>query len=252
LRDRGGNDGLARPVIVQGGSGTTGSAPIATEPTGPQAPAGTAVRMVNSKRFNLNYEVTKVGKSGISAVELWSTPDGRRWEKFSEQKRTEGNELRPPYEVNVEKEGLYGFTLVLRSGVGLSIQAPQAGDPPQVWVEVDLTKPAVRITRVEVGRGPESGSLTIFWTATDKNLGRTPITISFTDRPDGQWTTISANRENTGQFVWRMPPDVPSQVYLRVEAIDRAGNVGSAETGKPVIVDLVLPSVEIKDVAPNK
>jgi hypothetical protein len=247
LRDKAGNDGLGR-TLMQGSQ--ENQAPIETPNT--PAPAGTAVRMVNSKRFTLNYEVTKIGKSGVSAVELWSTPDGRRWEKLSEQKRTEGNEIRPPYEVNVEKEGLYGFTLVLRSGVGLSVQSPQAGDPPQVWVEVDLTKPVVRITKVDVGRGPQAGSLAIHWTATDKNLGRTPITISFADKPDGQWTQIIANRENTGQYIWRMPPDVPSQVYLRVEAVDRAGNVGSAETGKPVIVDLVLPTIEIKDVAPNK
>jgi hypothetical protein len=249
LRDRAGNDGMGRATVQIGQQETriTGS----SEPA-PAAPPGTAVRMVNSKRFMLNYEVTEVGKSGISAVELWSTPDGRFWQKMSEQKRSEGKEVRPPYEVNVEKEGLYGFSLVIRSGVGLSVQAPQAGDPPQVWVEVDLTQPVVRITKVDVGRGPQAGSLNIFWTANDKNLGRDPITLSFAEKSDGQWTSIIANRENTGQYMWRMPPDVPSQVYLRVEAVDRAGNVGSAETSKPIIVDLVLPKAVIRDIAPNK
>lgn len=246
LRDRAGNEATGRATVQGGGQ----EARIAPETQA--APPGTAVRMVNSKRFTLNYEVTEIGKSGISAVELWSTPDGRLWQKFSEQKRAEGREVRPPYEVNVEKEGLYGFTLVVRSGVGLSVQPPQAGDPPQVWVEVDLTQPVVRVTKVEVGRGPQAGSLTINWSATDKNLGRQPITLSYAEKPDGSWTPIVANRENTGTYVWRMPTDVPSQVFLRVEATDRAGNVGSAETSKPIIVDLVLPKVEIKDIAPNK
>jgi hypothetical protein len=247
LRDRAGNEGLGRALVQAAQQNSP--PPEAVQPA-PMS-AGTAVRMVNNKRFNLNYEVTEVGKSGISAVELWMTPDGRRWEKFSEQKRTEGRDVRPPYEVNVEKEGLYGFTLIVRSGVGLSLQAPQAGDPPQVWVEVDLTRPVVRITKLDVGRGSQAGSLTINWTATDKNLSRQPITISYAERLDATWTSIIANRENNGQYVWRMPQDVPSQIYLRVEAIDRAGNVGADQTTKPIIVDLVLPKVQIKDIAPE-
>jgi hypothetical protein len=245
LRDRAGNDGLGRTTVQTGPEARF----VSENAT---APPGTAVRMVNSKRFTLNYEITEVGKSGISAAELWSTPDGRFWQKHSEQKKSDGKEVRPPYEVNVEKEGLYGFTLLIRSGVGLSLQAPQAGDPPQVWVEVDLTPPVVRVTKVDVGRGPQAGSLAINWSATDKNLGRQPITLSYAEKPDGTWNPIIANRENTGSYIWRMPPDVPSQVYLKVEATDRAGNVGSAETSKPIIVDLVLPKVEIKDIAPNK
>ena len=246
LRDRAGNDGVGRATLQLGQETRISS----DHP--PSAPPGTAVRMVNSKRITLNYEVTAVGKSGISAAELWSTPDGRFWQKYSEQKRSEGKEVRPPYEVNVEKEGLYGFTLLIRSGVGLSVQASQAGDPPQVWVEVDLTQPVVRVTKVDVGRGPQAGSLNIQWTATDKNLGRQPITLSYAEKAEGPWTPIVANRENTGSYLWRMPDEVPSQLFIKVEAIDRAGNVGAAETSKPIVVDLLLPKVEIKDIAPNK
>jgi hypothetical protein len=32
---------------------------------------------------------------------------------------------------------------------------------------------------------------------------------------------------------------------VRVEATDKAGNTGSAETGKPVIVDLSQPKVQV-------
>jgi hypothetical protein len=247
LKDRAGNEGTGRATVQAAAENRL----VSENPGNSAVPPGTAVRMVNSKRFTLNYEVTEQGKSGISAVELWMTMDGRRWDKHSEQKRSEGVEVRPPYEVTVEKEGLYGFTLIVRSGVGLSVQPPQAGDPPQVWVEVDLTRPVVHISKVEVGRGPEAGSLTIHWTATDKNLGRQPITLSFAERPDGHWSTIATNRENIGRYVWRMPTDVPYQFYLRVEAVDRAGNVGMAETSKPVNIDLVLPKVNITDIAPK-
>jgi hypothetical protein len=87
LRDRAGNEGLGRTIVQ--GTQQQQSPPPATNDVAstPSVPVSTAVRMVNNKRFNLNYEVTEVGKSGISAVELWMTPDGRSWTKFSEQKR---------------------------------------------------------------------------------------------------------------------------------------------------------------------
>ena len=50
-------------------------------------------------------------------------------------------------------------------------------DPPQVWVEVDLTKPQVQLQEVYVGRGSEGGRLAIAWRAADKNLSPRPITI---------------------------------------------------------------------------
>src|ERR1700730_18680169 len=54
-----------------------------------------------------------------------------------------------PYVVEVDKEDLYGFTLVGKSGVGVSKQPPQAGDMPHILVEVDLTKPLVRLLGAE-------------------------------------------------------------------------------------------------------
>jgi hypothetical protein len=119
------------------------------------------------------------------------------------------------------------------------------GDPPQVWVEVDLTKPVVRLASVDVGRGAEVGTLAINYSATDKNLALRPITLSYAEKPEGPWVEIAHGEENTGRFVWRMPESVPYQFYVRVEAADRAGNVGAAETPKPVIVDLSQPKVQV-------
>ncbi len=110
-------------------------------------------------------------------------------------------------------------------------------------MEVDLTKPVVKLLDVEIGRSPETGNLTITWTATDKHLGRQPITLSYAEKPEGPWTPIVSNLENTGRYVWRMPDGVPFQFLVRVEATDRAGNVGSAETPKPVAVDLAQPKI---------
>ncbi len=209
-------------------------------------PGGPPVRFVNSKRISLNYKIDDVGPSGVSTVELWYTQDGRGWQKYGEDQRHQ-----PPFVIDVHGEGVYGFTLLVRSGVGLGERAPQPGDAPQVWVEVDLTKPLVRPISVEVGQGPATGTLTVNWTASDKNFGPQPITLSYAENIEGPWTAITpAPVENNGRYLWRMPPGVPYQFHVKVEAADKAGNIGAAQTTSLVKVDLAKPKSIIMDVAP--
>src|SRR5204862_16486 len=102
----------------------------------------------------------------------------------------------------------------------------------------------------DVGRGSDSGGLTITWKATDKNLGREPITLSYAEKPEGTWTPIVANIENTGKYRWQMPPGIPYRFFVRVQATDLAGNVGSLNYSEPVIVDLAQPKGFILGVDP--
>src|SRR5207249_1465201 len=133
------------------------------------------------KTISLNYEIKEEGPSGVQAVELWFTRDGRTWQKYSDDF---GH--KPPLEFEVKEEGVYGFTLLVRSGVGLSERQPRSGDAPQVWVEVGLTNPVVHWVDAVPGRGSDSGWLTITWKAIDKNLGREPITLSYAEKPLGE------------------------------------------------------------------
>ena len=202
---------------------------------------------VNNKRISINYEIKDVGKSGLAVVQLWFTRnEGRNWQKYDEQTTPQ-----PPYVVEVSEEGLYGFTLVAQNRAGGGAPPPRAGDAPQIWVEVDLTKPVVHLQSVDVGKGPELGNLTITYTAADKNLSRKSITFSYAEKPEGPWTVIAAGEEYTGRFVWRMPDTVPYQFHVRVEAADRAGNIGSAETSRPVVVDLAQPKIQVIGVEPG-
>jgi hypothetical protein len=235
-RDLAGNTGEATTTVTPGASPRADAA-------GPGDPGagGVNVRIVNSKRISINFELKDVGKSGIATLELWYTRnEGRKWQKYDER-----SDPQSPYVVEVSEEGLYGFTLVARNKAGGGEPPPKVGDPPQIWVEVDLTKPVVHLQDVLVGRGAEMGTLTITYTAGDKNLARRPITLSYAEKLEGPWVPIAANEENTGRYVWRMPESVPYQFHVRVEAADKAGNTGSAETSKPVIVDLSQPKVQV-------
>jgi hypothetical protein len=218
-------------------------------PTGPVestevSPSG-PIRMVNDKRFSINYEVKDVGPTGVSQIELWYTSDGHDWHKAGII-----HEAHSPYTANVDRDGLYGLTMVARSGVGLGKRPPRPGDAPQVWVEVDTTKPEVKLTGLRANLGPDTHHLVIGWTATDKNLGPKPITLSYAEQADGPWTPIAANIENTSRYVWQVPKAASARIMLRVEATDLAGNVGEAQTPEPIALDLAQPTVAILGVEP--
>ncbi len=206
-----------------------------------------AVRMVNSKRIHLNFELKDVGESGVSGIELWYTQDTRSWMKYEGPAQTQ-----PPYVVEVTGEGLWGFTMVARSGVGFSRDVPQPGELPQVWVEVDLTKPAVTVAGVELNCTPKTQALSIRWNASDKNLTARPITLSYAEKPEGLWTPIAANLENSGKFEWAVPANVPKRILVRVEAADLVGHMAAAQTPTAILIDRARPTVSILTVEPDK
>ncbi len=203
--------------------------------------------LVNSRRIRLNYSISEVGPSGVSCVELWATRDGKTWQRYSNEPPPSG-----PLVVCVAEEGRYGFSIVVKNGLGLSGPAPRPGDRPQLWVEVDETRPAVRLTECRLGQGAEAGTLTVCWTAGDANLMERPITISTAVSPEGPWTPMASALANTGKYIWQMPRDVPYEFYVRVEASDRAGNVGSDHMTRPVRVDLARPKGTILGVDAEK
>ncbi len=245
VRDFAKNEGEAKITLTPG---ARNSQLNYQDPSASRAPARAGVvgtRWVNSKHISLNYKLQEKGPSGVSVVELWFTRDTRTWDKYNEEKVTEDQAGDDPqrsltYRFEVQDEGKYGFTLVPRSGVNRSHAPPHSGDQPQIWVEVDVTKPNIDWVNYDVGRGPDNGTITITWKATDKNLAREPINLSYSAQANGPWLPIASNLENTGRYVWKMPPGTPYSFHVRVEAIDLAKNVGSMEKG-PVLVDLHEP-----------
>lgn len=239
VKDRAENQGSAY-LLVQGSGpeqprrDTDASGFAASAPS--SSPRDREIRYINTTDLSLAYTLEDVGPSGVSVVELWFTRDGRTWQRHGEDP-----DKTSPFQVRFNSEGLYGLTLVVKSGVGLGDRPPQPGDPPQLWVEVDLTRPVVELKSVEAGRGPDAGTVTITWRAEDKNLASAPISLYYAENPEGPWTIMTGGLENTGRYVWRVPPGAPYRFHVRVEAVDKGGNVGHADSSKPVIVDLSVP-----------
>ncbi len=250
-RDRAGNIGEDKTTVSLGGAGSGTYQPPAYAGSG--RPPDTfnnsknfPRKYVNSRQVALSYDLREVGPSGVSSVELWYTLfNDRSWTKLNEYPidlKSGDQSKKLTFEVN---EGVYGITLVAKSGVGLGDQPPRVGDPPQFWIEVDLTKPVVEIQNVIVGQGVDKGRLTVVWSARDQNLGPNPIRLSYAEQRDGPWNLCADNLANSGRHVWTMPGQLPYQFYLRVEAVDLAGNIGEAVTQDKVKVDLSVPKAKI-------
>lgn len=207
-------------------------------------PPGERPRMVNARRFELEYDVESVGPSGIGRVELWGTADGgKNWSKYAVD-----DDNRSPITVNVAEEGVYGFRLVVSNGAGVGGEPPKTGDQPEMWIAVDLTKPTARIVSAQQGEGDEAGRLIISWQADDRSLAARPITLLFSATPGGPWLPIAGGMENTGRYAWPLDERIPPRVYLRLEVRDEAGNIGADQTPEAVVIDQTRPKLRLRDI----
>jgi hypothetical protein len=209
-------------------------------------PPGAPIHVVSEHSIRLNCKLRDVGPSGVSAVDLWFTQDGRHWRKTEQPLSAQ-----PPYVLDVKEDGRYGITLIPHSGAGVCRQPPMLGEQPQIWVDVDTTRPVVKIGQVKFVFAGQEKEVSINWVAQDRNFTVRPIRLSYAEKPDGPWRII-AETENTGTYQWRVPAQAPRAFFVRVEASDTAGNVGTAFTTDPVVLDLSRPAIDILSVESNR
>jgi hypothetical protein len=197
--------------------------------------------MTNSPQVTLDYEITKVGPSGVGSVELYLTRDeGQSWEHYADDA-----DLRPPMTVTLPGDGVFGLRLIVRSRAGLGARPPRPGDLPDLRIQVDTRPPVAHLEYPQVDP-QRRDALTLTWTASDDNLGPNPITLEWAERPDGIWNKIVKDYSNSGRYAWVLPRDLPYRVYLRLTVRDLAGNVAVDESREAVSVDLHEPEVRLK------
>jgi hypothetical protein len=207
-------------------------------------PAGQRPQMVNTRDFELEYDIESVGASGVGKVELWGTLDGgRTWKMFGVDA-----DKQSPLPVRVEGEGIYGFRVHVIGGTGLGRQPPADGEAADVWIGVDLANPAGNVTAAEPS--DDGRELVLTWDAADDSLDVRPISLFFSQSPQGPWTPIAAGLENSGSYTWRLDERAPAQVYVRMEIRDEAGNVAVADRTEPVSLDRKRPEGRIRNVRP--
>ena len=199
-------------------------------------------RISATPNFELVYDLYGVGRGERRHVELWYTRDrGRSWALYGRDPDSQS-----PMEVRVRSEGLYGFQLTVDTGRGNAPAPPQAGTTPDVWVIVDWTKPVAKINRVEMPDGLRSRQIRIEWTANDTGLlDETPISLSYSDAPNGPWLSLAEDIPNSGAYTWNVRERLPQNLFVRLDVRDVVGNVAS-----DVADGLGGPRTRIVDVLP--
>ncbi|MEM9365829.1 MAG: hypothetical protein AAGD07_07515 [Planctomycetota bacterium] len=204
------------------------------------------VQHSSSNRFSLEYELEAVGTQGLEAVELYGTEDGgatwKRWGADPDQAS--------PFDIETLTSGVFGFHIVVVGANGLASPRPLAGDLPQMVVVVDQEQPEVTVTGAKYGEGEFTGSLIIQWRARDEHLLERPITLAFGESTEGPWTTIAGGVRNSGQYAWPADAALPAQIYLRIDAADQAGNVGTYVLDTPVDTRGLAPRARIRGFRP--
>jgi hypothetical protein len=211
-------------------------------------PRGERPHMTNSTRFQLDYDVDSVGSAGVAEVQLWAThDDGESWRLWGTD-----DDMQSPFDVAVREEGIFGFRVVIISRNGLSGRKPRTGDLADIWVGVDTTPPTAELVSATYGQGSRAGHLCIRWKAADDYLDPRPISLLFAETAEGPWTAIASAMPNDGDYAWPADPQLPTEIYLRLEVRDEAGNVTVEQLSEPIHLDGLAPKARIRGVKPLK
>lgn len=211
-------------------------------------PDGQYAKLSNSRKFELDYQVDHIRPTEIAALEIWITENGGdSWALHSND-----TDKQSPVVIEVDEDGVYGYRIRIKTIDGLESIQPTKGDAADVWVEVDTTKPSVELTSLPYGRDRDAGKLIVNWRATDKRLAAKPITLFYSVNLDGPWQILVEKLSNSGQFKWPVTNRIPKNVFLRIEAIDAAGNKNVHQTAQAVDLSGLNPRGMIRSVRPIK
>lgn len=203
-------------------------------------------QLVNSRVFDLDYQIDDVGPSGVSAVELFITEDGGgQWFRYGSDP-----DGRSPFVVDSMSEGTFGFAVRIRNGLGVSDTPPQPGQPPEVVITVDQTPPAVQMQSPGVSQDG-TGTIQFAWRVQDVNAALVVVRLESSPGANGPWTPVFDWQPDQSGFELPIRAGMPPSLYFRLLARDAAGNVGMSQTIQPVIVDLKRPVGRILRVQPS-
>ena len=232
-------NGLQLPagVAAQNPEADTASAPAFAPGLGPRSGRqsleyrGKALQLVRSRRFAWDYEFqSDRPDTDPIRVELWSTRDGGvTW-----QCSAVDDDDKSPINIALPASGLYGFRLEVVPDIPDPEGGPRSGDMPDSWVGIDDEPPQVELIEVTRTKTGEPGGILLRYTSHDQLLVPRSGRLLYSPNMDGPWATIAESVETQGEYRWQPARSVPAKVFVRVEATDAAGNVGSATSGEKV------------------
>lgn len=205
-------------------------APSYTRPVDePQAEQKSRVKdpehFFTSKPVIMVHQPAGYNAEEIPRVAVWYTRDnGNHWKKAGYFGRSSTY-----FPLPVKKEGDYGIRFL-----GPGQESATATPPDPVCVHhVDMTPPKVKLSiEPEQAWYTLGQRVTVNWTATDPHLEAMPARVSvLPDWASNQAQPIEIAREQpeAGSIEYTVPANLMGDGFrIRVDAIDRAGNIGLA------------------------
>ena len=113
---------------------------------------------------------------------------------------------------------------------------------------IDTIPPVVTVVAPNGGEimSGLGGLYNVRWSATDNiGLAPAPINLRFSADSGASWSLIAAGQPNSPPYVWSVPAVNSLLCRISVEAVDLAGNRGSARSAADFIIDSLPPTVPV-------
>ena len=196
---------------------------------------GKAVPVTPKKELSFNV----AADPDVKSRELWyRSNDGKSWGEWQKH----GIQFDKDTPITwAAPEGHWQVYLRKTLTSSLSSPVPGAGTKPHGEFIIDRTAPTVAIKFPDAKaklRGGEHYAVT--WDAQDAHLRDAPVTISWSRDGKTTWDVLAAGIPNSGSYDWTVTRDMTTTGVLKIEAADKATNVGFAET-TGILVDSIKP-----------
>ena len=188
----------------------------------PALPTGAKIHQTRLAKFKLNYNLSNA-TGNVTEIQLWATEDGgKSWAQWGVD-----TDKQSPLEVEMQRDGLYGFRTVVITDSADGNAQPLPDSPADLWLQVDTTYPVLTPGSITHSKDAGIPEVLIRWEASDENFGSRPIRLHYQRTGETTWHEISLAVPNTGIYRWNLEPGSPTRWRIKVEAVDNAGNVSS-------------------------
>ena len=126
--------------------------------------------------------------------------------------------------------------------MGFTDPPPQPGDRPEIIVTVDRTAPIVDLAIPQI-RVDGSAAVSLRWNILDGQSAT--VRLEWSTSASGPWVPVFDWQADRGHYDWPVSPNMPRSMLFRLLARDAAGNISSAQTSQPVLIDLKRPKARM-------
>lgn len=188
----------------------------------PVLPADARIHQSRLAKFKLNYNLSN-STGNVTEIQLWATEDsGKTWAQWGVD-----TDKQSPLEVEMQRDGLYGFRTVVITASADGNAQPLPGSPADLWLQVDTTHPVLKPGNITHSNDAGIPEILIRWEASDDNFGNRPIRLHYQKSGETTWHEISLAVPNTGIYRWNLEPGSQTQWRIKIEAVDMAGNAST-------------------------